>query len=392
MEKANKPLPGCAYPNEHDPRDLYNGRRVIPPAPAPPPVASSSVAMPPGGRGAAHHRKLSDYCGIFAEKTNRIGRNVESFMQSRGLLPNRRSVDETPRHDQRPAARSNGDVARNDLLTRGETARRHPTPEHRPRVGGVGGYDEDRGYERATLRRGADGDRSASYPAYGTYPRESSRVNASYVHRANETEPRRSRRREYAASYDRACGDEDEGARVDDAADNGALAWRDATVGASVAKPILRNGINHVADERSYRSTPPPPPRRSRTINFRDQTDDGCQTAAAASRRTYPKSLRDLTDLELDDVAYLAPELRRGDGLDDYRRREERRGNVMSFDDDYLRLCRNLARLDGYSRDGGAAGVPGAGRYEPGQVHYERECRTFGKDTVAFIYYKTCYL
>lgn len=31
-------------------------------------------------------------------------------------------------------------------------------------------------------------------------------------------------------------------------------------------------------------------------------------------------------------------------------------------------------------------------RHEPGKVHYEREYRIYGKDTVALIFYKTCYL
>jgi len=152
-----------------------------------------------------------------------------------------------------------------------------------------------------------------------------------------------------------------------------------------VSKPILRNGINHGGDERLYYSTLP---RRSRTINFKDQARDSPE--GETRRRAYPKSLQDLTDLELDDVTYLSS-ARSGDGTreeildDNYRRRNRyrREEDEPSFDDDYLKLCRSLSRLDKYPR---------GGRYGPGQVHYERECRTFGKDTVAFIYYKTCYL
>lgn len=337
LEKANKPLPGGAYPNEHDPRDLYRSD---------PPIATSAGVATPSTRAA--HRKLSDYCGIFAEKTNRIGRNVGSFMQSRGLLPIRRSVDETAAR--RDASRINGDVVRNHpAIPRAD----RETRENRRR------RDENRNYER-------DADAPSKHVACSnsTYPRDA-RTNASYVHRANETEPRRSRRREYA-NYD----------VTDEIWGRGTLPWG----GPGVSKPILRNGINHGGDERPYYSTLP---RRSRTINFKDQARDSPE----GRQRAYPKSLQDLTDLELDDIAYFPSS--RGDRRekgpdDDYRRRvRDREEDEVAFDDDYLRLCRNLSRLDEYPR---------GGRYEPGQVHYERECRTFGKDTVAFIYYKTCYL
>ncbi|KAL7286125.1 hypothetical protein TKK_0019639 [Trichogramma kaykai] len=39
-----------------------------------------------------------------------------------------------------------------------------------------------------------------------------------------------------------------------------------------------------------------------------------------------------------------------------------------------------------------AAGPSQIDRLEPGKVHYEREYRIYGKDTVALIFYKTCYL
>lgn len=346
LEKANKPLPGGAYPNEHDPRDLYRGDR--------PPIATTAGIAMPSAR--TVHRKLSDYCGIFAEKTNRIGRNVGSFMQSRGLLPIRRSVDET-------AARRDAPVINGDVRIRSDP----PIPRIER---------ETRENRRRRDEITSDYERDTSAPrkrvAYSnsTYPRDA-RTNANYVHRANETEPRRSRRREYAeANYstDEAWGQRGTAARG----------------GPSVSKPILRNGINHGGDERPYYSTLP---RRSRTINFKDQVRDSPE----GRQRAYPKSLQDLTDLELDDITYLPPSSRGGSRReeerpdDDYRRRvrDRREEDEIAFDDDYLRLCRNLSRLDGYPR---------GGRYEPGQVHYERECRTFGKDTVAFIYYKTCYL
>lgn len=349
MEKANKPLPGGAYPNEHDPRDLYRSD---------PSIATTSIAVPPAR---VAHRKLSDYCGIFAEKTNRIGRNVESFMQSRGLLPTRRSaVDEEPRRD--ASVGINGDVIRNDPSSR---AVREPSEGHHCQP-----Y-ESRDYERPR-RNGAGQKKRVAY-SNSTYPREPTRADASYVRRFNEIEPRRARRREYAETD------------YDSAADTWSRGLDLARGGPCVSKPILRNGINHGGDERPYYSTLP---RRSRTINFKDQVRDSPE---GERRRAYPKSLQDLTDLELDDVTYLPAAARGGDGTqeesldDNYRRRNRyrREENEPLFDDDYLKLCRSLSRLDKYPR---------GGRYGPGQVYYERECRTFGKDTVAFIYYKTCYL
>lgn len=265
-------------------------------------------------------------------------------MQSHGLLPTRRSIDQVPRND---ASSSNGDTIRNDRL-RGE---RTTWENHHRRS-----Y-ENREYERS--QRSEQKKRVAH--SNSTYPRNT-RVNMSYVHRSNETEPRPSRRREYVADYDEGN------------------TWRDVARDPRVSKPILRNGINHDGNERLYYSTIP---RHSRTINFKDQA---CGDSLER-RRPYPKSLHDLTDLKFDDATYLS--CRGADGReqerpDNRRRRGNRRaGHYPPFDDDYIRLCSNLSRLDKYPR---------GGRYEPGQVHYERECRTFGKDTVAFIYYKTCYL
>lgn len=135
-----------------------------------------------------------------------------------------------------------------------------------------------------------------------------------------------------------------------------------------------------------------------RTINFRDQPIQG----PLESRLAYPRrSLQDVSDLdELDDgrgdISRVAGSLaegggwRRGDNrilfLDEdvgWHRRRGYSSREERLEDDYLRLYRSLSRLSKY---------PQGGKYEPGQVHYERECRTFGKDTVAFIYYKTCYL
>ncbi|EZA51699.1 hypothetical protein X777_09455 [Ooceraea biroi] len=277
-------------------------------------------------------------------------------MQSRGLLPIRRSIDETPRQNDLPRdLLVNGDVTRNDPPLSTDREARENRHRHR--------YEENDRAERP--RRGNVQRKRVEY-FNNTYPQDL-RTDI-HVHHTNETtKSRRSRRREYEdTDYDSAD------------------AWkRDllATAGPSDSKSILRNNINQGSDERPHYSTLP---RRSRTINFEDQA----YSFSGGRQRMYPKSLQNLTDLELDDVVCL-PSSRgeracREAKLDDYRRRSRnQRGEELSFDDSYLRLCRNLSRLDKYPR---------GDRYEPGQVHYERECRTFGKDTVAFIYYKTCYL
>jgi len=332
LEKTNKPLPSGAYPNQHDPRDLYRGD---------PAIATSGARTVPAARPA--HRKLSDYCGIFAEKTNKIGRNVESFMQSRGLLPIRRSIDETPRN----SSAVNGDVSRNDPLLLDREAR-----ENRRRRRHIEENGRERRSDNVQKKR-------VEYlnNAYQDAP-----LDTGHVHRPDETKSHRSHsRRQY-----------------EDYVDHDDLWKRDLAARAGPSDSKSRSSINQGIDDKPHYSTLP---RRSRTINFEDQAygfSDGRQ-------RTYPKSLQNLTDLELDDDVARLPssrDARRGARFDHYHRRDRNR-DELSSDDSYLRLCRNLSRFDKYPRDG---------KYEPGQVHYERECRTFGKDTIAFIYYKTCYL
>lgn len=323
LEKANKPLPGGAYPNQHDPRDLYNGN--------PPVDVPTTSRQTFNQRG--NYRRLSDYCNIFAEKTNRIGRNVGSFMQSHGLFPARRSAEDGSQGN--PSRRVNGDVIRSDY--------RLP----------------DRAEQRDSRQKGLDRyDRDGSSYSKSVYERS---TGANHLNGDTVTQPRVVRQRDYTDLYQEGRG-----------------VWRGEEVDLNGSKPILRNGISHAVGEKLYSSTLP---RRSRTINFRDQIPGN----SLESRRGYPKSLQNLSDLEADDVTrdptVLSSAEWRDDRLDDaYRRRRYRQDQL---EDDYLRLYRNLSSLDKY---------PPTGRYEPGQVHYERECRTFGKDTVAFIYYKTCYL
>lgn len=110
---------------------------------------------------------------------------------------------------------------------------------------------------------------------------------------------------------------------------------------------------------------------------------------ARYSSRKYPRSLEDLTDLEMErilerDTTFHLPirALRSQESvLARYRRRYEE--SIEDRDENYLRLYQSLSRLDKM--------MPRE-KYPPGKVHYEREYKIYGRDTVALIYYKTCYL
>ncbi|KAK2582894.1 hypothetical protein KPH14_008968 [Odynerus spinipes] len=339
------------------------------PSSAGPSTNTNSIrgGMPRGSSSSSNHRSLSDYCGIFAEKTNRIGRNVESFMQSRGFLPPRANINEHARYMNNVASapRVNGDVNKG---VHGQT-----------RI-----FEQDRYYERAAVRN----------DPVETFPPRESKTNDRIPSRTPDMEARRAKRQSYQDEYD----DRSNG-------------WKNPSRNVNGAKPILRNAGGY---ERPYCSTLP---RRSRTINFKDQAYNSLEEL-----RGYPKSLQDLTDFELEErignssvssfpktrtTRYWRREgegeeaggtsLRELEEVDVPRKREDvyrhrrQRDPVdpLLLEEDYLRFCRNLARMERYPQVGSSGG---GGRYEPGQVHYERECRTFGKDTVAFIYYKTCYL
>lgn len=301
---------------------------------------------------------------MFAERTNRIGRNVGNFVQSRGgslFSAGRRSTGEDPFRGGNSAAlhpRScNGDVVKHDYS-------RFFNP-----------VEED---EEEATTRSREEDRQRSYGRNRRVERTYVRGKGVYLSTGEERvadggmemRPRRGVG-DYAITR--------EGGRRADV---------------DSAKPIMV-GNGRICSGSSSSTLPR---TRGRTINFGDQR--GSLSPRLGSRRGCPRrSLQELSDLELEDGRgarglhsnAAASEWRGGEdrvaSLDEesgwHRRRygygrEDRLG-----DDDYLRLYRSLSRLSKY---------PQGGKYEPGQVHYERECRTFGKDTVAFIYYKTCYL
>ncbi|KZC06727.1 hypothetical protein WN55_10641 [Dufourea novaeangliae] len=252
-----------------------------------------------------------------------IGRNVESFMQSRGFFTGRRSTDENSRGIA-TAYRSNGEVIRDDYRSSNRLEER--------------GNGREANYPR--YGRAERNHRDRSVCSKNVCPQERGTV-ANYVDRDEEMQPRRTRQRDPADAYENRN------------------TWRagpsDLNVGGGGSKPILRNGISHRRGERLYSSTLP---RRNRTINFRDQLSNSLE-----SRRCYPKSLQDLSGLELDgrirdrsDVPSFLSNNWRDDRLDDGQRRRRHREDQLQ--DDYLRLYRNLSRLDKYA--------PG-GKYEPGQ-------------------------
>lgn len=103
----------------------------------------------------------------------------------------------------------------------------------------------------------------------------------------------------------------------------------------------------------------------------------------------YRTSFNDLTDLDIDrmlerDTTFHLPMralTSRETIYERYRRFCE--NNNDDRDDNYVRLYESLSRLDR---------IMPKEKYAPGRVHYEREYRIYGRDTVALIYYKTCYL
>jgi hypothetical protein len=116
----------------------------------------------------------------------------------------------------------------------------------------------------------------------------------------------------------------------------------------------------------------------------------------------YPKSLRDLKYLEIEAILGRDPrpvgctaEERRlpgGEGLGRLGGRGPGGEGSRAAEEE-----RRWMRGEGVARGRGMAESCLAGgsqieRYEPGKVHYEREYRIYGKDTVALIFYKTCYL
>ena len=146
--------------------------------------------------------------------------------------------------------------------------------------------------------------------------------------------------------------------------------------------PVLRNvGQN----QRTYYATLP---KRNRTFNFADQIRP--QDIRRISR--YPKSLQDLTALELEAILDRDPQpsssFQEDCTLEEYFRRHlVKQGEIIDHynsedEEDYLsKLYRSLPRHRQLPKD----------RLVPGKVHYEKECRMYG-NTVAEIYYKTCYL
>lgn len=112
---------------------------------------------------------------------------------------------------------------------------------------------------------------------------------------------------------------------------------------------------------------------------------------------TNAKSLHDLTDADIDRVLerdttfHLPTSIMRTRSeygstgsmslLERYRQFYEETEDDR--DDNYLKLYQSLSKLDRF--------MPKE-KYVPGKVHYEREYRIYGRDTVALIYYKTCYL
>lgn len=138
-------------------------------------------------------------------------------------------------------------------------------------------------------------------------------------------------------------------------------------------------GLNF-QNERPYTTLP----RRSRALNI-----DGPFSSRDLRRLSrYPKSLQDLTYLEIEAILERDPRPVSFPMSDDHRfllddRHPRKLVDRQWRSENCERLHESLSRLDRHRpRES----------YVPGKVHYEREYRIYGKDTVALIYYKTCYL
>ena len=116
--------------------------------------------------------------------------------------------------------------------------------------------------------------------------------------------------------------------------------------------------------------------RRGKTNNWRNPYSFD-PIGDTGSFSLYPRSMQDLTDLDIErilerDTNFRVPlsSFRSRDYLmEGYRRMGDEENQSTEIDDKRHETA-----------------------YVPGRVHYEREYRIYGKDTVALIYYKTCYL
>lgn len=124
-----------------------------------------------------------------------------------------------------------------------------------------------------------------------------------------------------------------------------------------------------VDQHRLYRTLPP----TRRSIHFEEQI----HLADIRRISAYPKSLQDLTNLEIEAILERDP---RPSSASNW---PPRRSQDHDLDEKYERLCRSMAQLDQTIT---------IDKVVPGEVHYEKEYRVYGKDTIALIYYKTCYL
>lgn len=126
-------------------------------------------------------------------------------------------------------------------------------------------------------------------------------------------------------------------------------------------------------------------PRRNRTNNLNCGGSGLSSNHLNCRRLLHPKSLQNLSAVEIDRIltqSTYPPYIMA-------RRNSSRRNvnlnprNEVESNDE--RIAKTLSRLNkSLSKE--------IGSYAPGRVHYEREYRIYGKDTVALIYYKTCYL
>lgn len=327
----------------------------------------------PNGCGTGNHRyrrprrqRIAEYCGIFAEKTGRIGRNVGNFIRTHRLMPNRREAENS--NDQRPTVLRNGDVFSRDFRRENRLVRSK--------------YTSNRGPTDETSFQTYPG--ALCHPS-DRYINENRTSNEELGTHVIEEYHRNIDVREYRRIQD---------TRMESHAimrlDRVEYGRRNSSAKKSRKKrndefDESRNSGNFEG-QRLYTSLPS---RNGRSRNWPNGYSAD-PTVDPRSLSLYPRSMQDLTDLDIErilerDTNFHVPlsSFRSRDSLvERYRRNYD--NHEDDGDDNNLTLYKSLS-----------SGVESGKReklYVPGRVHYEREYRIYGKDTVALIYYKTCYL
>lgn len=346
--------------NFHGPDDAYNSRG---------PEISRPNGCNVGYRTPVRTtRRIANYCNSVVKKTSRIGRNVGNFIRTYGPTSNRTSDENA--NERFTSVVRNGIVPINDYRReiRSNTSNLHNPQDVMEHGRSFGGFAEMSNDSR-TRRYINENTMSNEELATGT------RVIEEYHRNIDVREYRRNedvRMESHAVMrLDRIQYEQrNSRGRKKMFATKGAE-WDLERMGYEA--PRLHSSL----------------PKRGRSRYRRDDYSASLMGDPRA-RSVYPKSMQDLTDLDIErilerDTNFRIPlsSFRSSDSLvERYRHRHD--NSDEDSQDNYLTLYKSLSSglENGYREKS----------YIPGRVHYEREYRIYGKDTLALIYYKTCYL